>query len=171
MPTIRVKLDRKSINDAIREIHEYRDDVIKKADLIRQRVAEELEEDVRNGFNGANGEFIIHEGYQVPSVDVSVSQTGETTLIIANGIEAVFIEFGAGVYYNPSGTPHVRPKGIVKIGEYGNGYGKRQVWGYYDEVGELKLTHGTPASMPMYNAIQRIVPKIVQIAKDVFGGG
>lgn len=171
MPKIRVSLDAQSIDKAIKQIREYRDSLPEKLERLRQRVAAELAADMRAGFNGAEGEFILHEGSQVPSVSVTTENDGDITLVIAHGKEAVFIEFGAGVYFNAGGTPNPRPPGIVNIGEYGKGYGKRQVWGFYDESGELKLTHGTPASMPMYYAVQRIVPRIPLIAKEVFGGG
>lgn len=171
MPKIKVSLNTKSIDEAMRQLKEYQNSLPVKLERLRQRVANELAADMRIGFNGAEGEFILYEGYQVPSVSVTTENNGDVTLVIAHGKEAVFIEFGAGVYYNAGGTPHDRPPGIVNIGEYGKGYGKRQVWGYYDESGELKLTHGTPASMPMYYAVQRILPRIPQIAKEVFGGG
>ena len=45
--------------------------------------------------------------------------------------------------------------------------GKRQVWGFYED-GELKLTHGAPATMPMYNAMKIVCDEIVAIAKEVF---
>jgi len=171
MPTIKVSLNGKSIDEAIKQLTEYKDSIPIKLQQLRQRVAEELAEACRSGFNGANGEFILYEGFKVPSVEVYTEDDENVTLVVANGEEAVFIEFGAGVYYNAGGTPHSRPPGIVNIGEYGKGYGKRSVWGFYDENGTLKLTHGTPASMPMYYAVKNIVPKIPRIAKEVFGGG
>lgn len=170
MRTLKVSLDAKAINKLAQDLKKYEQFISKKAETLRNKVAQELAKEVAAGFNGAEGEYILFEGYQVPSVNVTVETEGDITLVIAHGQEAVFIEFGAGVYYNAGGTPHNRPPGIVNIGEYGKGYGKRQVWGYYDESGELKLTHGTPASMPMYLAVQSIVPKVVKIAKEVFGG-
>ena len=54
------------------------------------------------------------------------------------------------------------------IGSYGKGLGKRKVWGYYRD-GELILTHGTPATMPMYNALKQACDNIWSIAREVFG--
>ena len=54
-----------------------------------------------------------------------------------------------------------------KVG-YGKGMGKRQTWGFYED-GELRLTHGTPAIMPMYNALKTVCDEIAGIAKEVFG--
>lgn len=45
--------------------------------------------------------------------------------------------------------------------------GKKEVWGYY-EGDELRLTHGTPAIMPMYNAVKTVCDEIADIAREVF---
>lgn len=45
--------------------------------------------------------------------------------------------------------------------------GKRKVWGFYKN-GSLTLTHGTPATMPMYNAMKTVCDEISEIAKEVF---
>lgn len=92
--------------------------------------------------------------------------------LILQGKEVLFIEFGAGVYYNGAAgaTPH--PKGQefgFTIGSYGSGNGQKKVWGYYNESGDLVLTRGVEATMPMYKAEQEIVDKYIAIAKKVFG--
>ena len=71
------------------------------------------------------------------------------------GEQAVFVEFGAGVYYNgsPGTSPH--PYGVelgYTIGDYGWGFGRSEEWGYTNANGKYRLTHGTPAAMPLYNA-------------------
>ena len=45
------------------------------------------------------------------------------------------------------------------IGSFGKGNGKRQTWGFYED-GELKLTHGTPANMPMTRAVTTVCNEI-----------
>ena len=92
-------------------------------------------------------------------------------MVIANGEDAVWVEFGAGVYHNGSVGSSPHPKGAelgMTIGSYGNGRGSRRVWGYYDEGG-LVLTRGTPAQMPMYSAAKAVCEKIDEIARRVFG--
>ena len=83
----------------------------------------------------------------------------------------MWVEFGAGVYHNgsPGSSPH--PHGAelgMKIGGFGKGNGKKEVWGFY-ENGELKLSRGTPARMPMALAITTVCNDIQSIAKEVFG--
>lgn len=70
------------------------------------------------------------------------------------GEQAVFVEFGAGVYYNgsPGTSPH--PYGVelgFTIGDYGLGLGKNDTWEYVKN-GKYHITHGTPAAMPLYHA-------------------
>lgn len=182
MPKIKVSLNTKSIDEAIRQLKEYQSSLPAKLERLRQRVADELAAYMRIGFNGAEGEFILYEGYQVPNVGVYVKEDGEITIVYTDASMAAWvIEFGSGVYYNPGGSGNpLAPPGLVPIGQWGKGYGSRPVWGYYeggktDDPEEnkrrLRLTHGTPASMPIYHAIQAIVPRIPQIAREVFGGG
>lgn len=169
---IKVSLNPESIAAAVKQLESYRDDLPKKAEQIRKKVTELLETMVAEGFNGAGYDDVIGEGMHTPDVSVTADSSKNISVVIAFGKEAVFIEFGAGVYYNPSGSPHPsRPPGIVYIGEYGHGYGKRKVWGYYDENGELKLTHGTPASAPMFHAARAVAEMIPSIAQSVFKGG
>ena len=103
------------------------------------------------------------------NVQVEIKHTANKSSVIANGEEAVFAEFGAGVYYNgPVGSfPHPnKPIGVVAIGKYGHGYGSREIWVFYDKNREPKFTHGTPASMPMYHAMQELIQIAPQIAKE-----
>lgn len=172
MPEITLRLNDESIAAAIRQVKVYETDLPKKAEKIRIEVAERLEALCKTGFNGAVYDDVLSDGMKVPNVDVTTKTDGNITLVIANGKEAVFVEFGAGVYYNPDGAPHPgRGQGIVGIGEYGYGYGKRKIWGYYDDSGDLHLTHGTPASMPMYHAALEVAKMVPDIARKVFKGG
>lgn len=93
--------------------------------------------------------------------------------IAVSGREILFIEFGAGVYYNGAVGQSPHPKGEefgFLIGSYGEGHGAQKVWGYYADSGELVLTHGTRATMPMYKAYLRMYEEAPKIVKEVFGG-
>lgn len=172
MAEIKFELSPNSIEKAIKELKKQKKIMLKKLELLQNRVAEELQKEVETGFNGAIYNDVLLEGKSVPNVQVSLESDGKLTFVVAYGKEAVFAEFGAGVYYNPGGSPHPNiPVGIVEIGEYGKGYGKRKVWGYYDESGDLKLTHGTPASMPMYHAVKRVAEMVPELAREIFKGG
>ena len=108
----------------------------------------------------------VYDG--VNDSDISVDEIENGYRITAKGKAVCFIEFGAGVYHNPSEPyPNPRPEGIVGIGEYGKGNGKRQGW-FFNMDGETVFTRGTPAAMPMYYASEEIKDAVAEIAKEVF---
>lgn len=178
MAKISISLSEKSIDDAIKELRRYKEALPQKLKTVRDRVADEIVMEAKTGFNGEIYDDIIHQGMSVPDVQVSKEEKENATDVVAHGIEAVFVEFGAGVYYNSGGSDHPnRPPNVEAIGEYGYGYGKRKVWGFYeggktDDPEEnkrrLRITRGTPASMPMYNAAQSVRKRVPEIAKEVF---
>ena len=168
---IQFKLDEKDIGRAISEIARFKKDFLARVDTYRKRVAEELSNIASLKFGSATMEHTIMGATRKPSVNVSVSERGNISVVVADGEDAVWCEFGAGVYYNGSvgSSPNPYGKDIgFTIGSYGKGYGKGRAWGYYDDDGELVITRGTPASMPMYNAAKEITRKAIEIAREVF---
>ena len=171
MKVITMTLDPASINNAIRELQEYKRHVLGKALELQERVATLIANRARTTFNNSIADDLIGESLLTGNVDVSVENDGNMTLVIAIGEEAVFMEFGAGVFYNGSVGSSPNPLGAdlgFTIGSYGLGNGSKQVWGFRGADGEIDLTHGTPASMPMYQAMSAVIDDIVQIAREVF---
>lgn len=170
MKRIRIGLDPDSVQSAIDELERYKGWLKNKTDLLRQRVGMLIAWSASRGFSQAVADDVVKGETRYAEVDVSVAEDGNVTVVMATGEDAVFIEFGAGVYYNgPVGSsPH--PKGGelgFTIGGYGKGYGAKEVWGFYDG-GHLVLTHGTPASMPMYRGLKEVCDRIGEIAREVF---
>ena len=129
-----------------------------------------LEELANIGLKEAQVRFTnaMYDGVNDSEVTLDAIENGYR--IVAKGKAVAFIEFGAGVYYNPTEPyPNPRPDGIVGIGEYGKGYGKRQAWGFKNESDELVITHGNPAAMPMWHASEEMRNSILTIARRVFG--
>ena len=167
---ITFKLSEHDIDRAIKELADYKQEILKKTELLRQKVADRLADEARQGFSGAVVDDLVKGGTRYGQVDVSIDERGNVTVVVASGEDAVWIEFGAGVYHNgsPGSSPH--PHGAelgMTIGGFGKGNGKKEVWGFYEE-GELKLTHGTPAKMPMARAVTTVCNEISQIAREVF---
>lgn len=152
-----------SIEDAIAELKAYRDSLEVKKDKLLKELA-------NIGVREASVRFTTAMYDGVNDSSVTLEATTDGYAIVAEGHAVAFIEFGAGVYHN-SGEPYPdpRPEGIVGIGEYGKGYGKRQAWGFKNDSGELVITHGNPAAMPMWYASEEMRSKLQQIAKEVFG--
>ena len=169
---IRFGLGTSEINRAIREVDKFKQDFQNKVDTYRKRIADEIVVQASLNFGSAVVDDVIHGSPRRPDVTVSVSERGDVAVIVADGEDAVWCEFGAGVYHNGSVGSSPNPYGNdlgFTIGSYGKGYGKKQAWGYYDENGDLVITRGTSATMPMYNAAQEVMRKSVEIAREVFG--
>ena len=169
---IRISLSEKDIDRAIKELEQYKQEIICKTELLRIKVTERITALAWSGFNGAIVDDPTGEsgGARRAEVQVSIDERENVSVVIAAGEDAVWVEFGAGVYHNGSAGSSPHPKGSelgFTIGGYGKGMGKRKTWGFYED-GELRLTHGAPAVMPMYNAMKTVCDEIVSIAKEVF---
>lgn len=159
---INVGLGEDEIERAIRELKHY-----KQAFLDREkRLIEGL---AKIGLKEASVRFTTAMYDGTNDVSVRLDETINGYVIVAEGQAVAFIEFGAGVYHNGSEPyPNPRPTGIVGIGEYGKGHGKRKAWGYLDENNELVITRGNPAAMPMWYASEEIKSSILKVVREVF---
>lgn len=171
--TISVELSEEGIEKALRELSQYKQKVLDKENLLRQKVADFLASESQSGFNGAIVDDLTDKsgGTRYGNVDVSIDDRGNVTVVVASGEDAVWIEFGAGVHYNGAVGSSPNPYGAelgFTIGGYGKGNGRKEKWGFY-ENGELKITRGTPAIMPMARAVTSLCNEFPRIAKEVFG--
>ena len=82
---IRFGLSVRDIDKAMRELEQYKQDIIRKTDLLREKVAERLAELSRDGFAGAVVDDLLKGGQRTAQVDVSIDQRGNITLVIARG--------------------------------------------------------------------------------------
>lgn len=158
-----MRLGTTSIDKAIKELKAYDAWVRRKTTELTERLATigAMEATIR--FSRA-----YYDGGK--DVAVSVEPIPNGWKIVASGQAVCFIEFGAGVYFNGSEPyPMPRPPGVAGIGEYGQGKGKQNTWGFYSDGGNLVLTHGTPAAMPMLHASWVMEQEISRIAQEVFG--
>ena len=159
---ITVGLGKKEIDHAIRELDHYKQEFLKR----EQRLVEGL---AKVGLKEASVRFTTAMYDGINDVSVRLDNTSNGYVIVADGKAVAFIEFGAGVYHNGSEPyPNPRPNGIVGIGEYGKGHGKQKAWGYFDESGELVITRGNPAAMPMWYASEEIKNSVLKVVKEVF---
>lgn len=159
-----MSLDPKSINQAIREIKDYKKWFLKKTKELTEAIAILGAKEAAHWFGTA-----MYDGDNDVTIDVKPTESSKGWTITANGQAVAFIEFGSGVYHNTAEPyPSPRPPGIVGIGEYGQGKGKRQGWIYFDG-GEKVFTRGNPASMPMYRASESMKKDLVKVAREVFG--
>lgn len=159
---IKCSLDAQEIDRAIKDLKRYKQEFLKKEKRLLEGLAQ-------IGIKEASVRFTTAMYDGTNDVSVKLDETNNGYVIVAEGKAVAFIEFGAGVYHNGSEPyPNPRPQGIVGIGEYGKGMGKRKAWGYKDENDELVITRGNPAAMPMWYASEEIKNSVLRLAKEVF---
>lgn len=91
------------IDRAIKELANYKQDIQRKTDLLRERVAERLAEEAKQGFTGAVvDDVILKGGVHAPKyaqVDVSVDNRGSVTVVVASGEDAIWVVFFLEIYF------------------------------------------------------------------------
>jgi hypothetical protein len=160
---IECSLDKQDIDRAIKDLKRYKQEFLKREKRLLEGLAE-------IGLKEASVRFTtaIYDGTN--DVSVRLDETNNGYAIVADGKAVAFIEFGAGVYHNTGEPyPNPRPQGIVGIGEYGKGHGKRKAWGYINENNEVVITRGNPAAMPMWYASEEIKNSVLKVVREVFG--
>ena len=164
-----------NVNTIISQLNQYKANLQSKNKLMLERLAQ-------IGINIAQVKFgsAQYDGYNDVSVPGTPQWISDTTLqISAEGNAVTFIEFGTGVFY-PSRHPMEAELGFIR-GEYGEGKGSNDSWGYYGLPGtngrEIRkkngqtvvITHGNPPARAMYDAANIMRSRIVDIAKEVYG--
>ena len=170
---IKVKLTPAGIDQAIKELEDYKKWLVTKTKEFVQALADEGMEITKAKFGNA-----VYDGTN--DVSVSVEQRGDfKTAVVAVGGATLFIEFGTGVKY-PDNHPEAGKHGMVR-GEYGYRLGRlEQGWRYQGDpgshgeviaegkhVGEVH-TYGNPANMSMYQTVRELEEKFEEIARRVY---
>lgn len=174
---IEITLSKKSVENAIKQLQQYKTKFQKKLEQFVRELANAGIPVIDSNMSQAqykydekgirSGSDTSHSTYVELNSDKG---TAEAKLIV-QGKELLFIEFGAGVYYNKAAgsSPHKKGEEFgFLIGSYGKGNGKKKVWGYYDDNNNLILTHGVQATMPVLKAEQKIIEDYKRIARRVF---
>jgi hypothetical protein len=166
--TIKMNLSYDSIQNAIKQLRTYQSGLKGKNELFVKRLAEIGIPVIDQNIASVQG-----DSDKSHNIYIKTNSFGNyaQAILVCEGTDLLFIEFGAGVHYNtPAGTsPH--PKGQelgYTIGSYGQGKGKNDSWVYYSETGEWIRSCGTEATMPVYKASVEIMQSIRKIAKEVF---
>lgn len=169
MKTIHIEaFDKSSVEKAIEEVKAIKKEWKQKTKQAESLIAEELANLInQNLMNVAIADDLINvkehqEVHTAPGVEARAR--GNTVTVY--GENAVFIEFGAGIYHN-GGVDNPLSKAVqfdTSIGSYGKGHGNEPYW----FVAHNLISRGTPAYMPINNAIEQIVPMIPTIVRQVF---
>ena len=159
---IKCKLDVDSLEKAIKELKAYQDELQDKLERFMDAL-------LSVGFTEASSRASSFMGDSEPASVVKEYTVKEKDRIVATislvGKDAIFIEFGSGIQFNPQEHPLAG-----KLG-YGPGTYPGQthvpVPGYWYYAGG-KLSVGTEAKMPIYFASETMRNNAVQKAIEVF---
>ena len=175
--TIKIDLfDGESLQQAIKQIESYRDDLPRKIQEICQRLCE---------IGNQTALVAIHESPQGRAVtlrmDIDQSQIECKAMLIGTGKTVtddrgrtynllLGIEFGSGIHLNTTAN--------LLSSEFGMGVGTFPDqthaldpggWYYLDKDGNWKHSYGVKATMPFYKAMTDIHRNVNKVVKDVFG--
>lgn len=164
----------KSLQEAIRQIEQYRDELPRKAQQLCQRLAEEGVKVADVAINS------VPIGRTITlTTDINPSKMGCKAMLKMTGREtrtedgriyysALGIEFGSGIYYNETANPKSAKFGMG-VGTFpGQTHAFQDKWYYLGDDGEWHASHGVQASMPMYKASVEMRQKLDSIVKEVF---
>ena len=157
--TINIYLSEKSVNEAIRQLQQYKQSLQHKCELLVGRLAELGDKAAIMSVNESPlGRTVTLR------VDRKPIQDGYQAILIATGktVEVedrepfytlLAIEFGAGIYYN-SGNENPKANDFgLGVGTYpGQIHAFEDGWYYLGNDNQWHDTHGVKATMPMYNA-------------------
>ena len=165
---INMTLSRSSINDAINELKAYKKELINKNDIFVRRLVDlglnvvdmKVRQSLGDSDDATSKAYVDSLGKLVKA---EIHLTGKDSL---------FLEFGAGIYYNTPGQHPLEDEFGYGVGTYpGQTHAFDDYWFYTDEQGNTgQISYGTQATMPMYSASIEMYQEVTRIAREVFGG-
>lgn len=167
---ITFSLSETSIDRAANEIRKLARELPEKMKKLRRMIGERIRWSAEQGFQTAQlNDIAWGEDPTVNDVTVGITHDDTVTIVFADGNEALFIEFGAGVTHNGAVGSSPHPWGAEMgylIGTYGKGLGARELWVFKGPEGKV-ATRGTPAAMPMYRGMQEAIEAIDDMIGEV----
>lgn len=170
---IKVKLTSAGIDQAIRELEDYKKWLVTKTKEFLKALGEA-------GVEIANAKFKDATYAGTNDVSCHIEERGDGKVaVVAIGNAVLFIEFGTGVRY-PDNHPEAGKHGMVR-GEYGYKLGRLEKgWRYTGDPGNAGEvitkgkhagevhTYGNPANMSMYQTVRELEEKFEEIARRVY---
>ena len=161
---ITISMNTKSIDDAIKELRSLKNDFMRKLDIFTRILANDGVQialmEIRASESSSNlADIVLNVNSKGDIVEAEIQMIGH---------DALFIEFGAGIYYNPADPPHAAEYGMG-VGTYpGQTHAFQNGWWYKDIDGSVHYTHGTQATSPMLKASDNYRNNAIKMALAVF---
>ena len=154
--------DKKSINEAIKQIAQYEKEFRQKEEEFVRRLKDIGVAVATTGFATAD-----YDGEN--DVLVTETQNGTKAAVIAYGETVGFIEFGTGIKFpewDNTGMPYTPPA----HGTYGKGRGAQPHGWYFkqNEGAAARHTYGNAPAEAMLTARNEMIERVTQIAREVW---
>ena len=166
-------LSPESVDSAIKELQDYKDELQDKHKQLVDRLAKigikVAEERYAEASAGSiePGKMTAPDS-AVPALEITTEDGGLTAVIQISGHDVTFIEFGSGIHFNGHGgepaTKNAEKFGYT-IGGYGTGLGLHEAWHY----GSGKISYGTPAADATGKIEEEIKNQIRKVVREIYG--
>ena len=169
---VKFELSVSSVENALKELERYSKRFMVAADIFAMKLAtlgvKQIDETIAG--NSAHDENASME-HSTTYRRVEGSGTHVVYEVVLFGSQVLFIEFGAGVYWNDHALhSSIHPKGAelgYTIGDYGMGQGAKNVWAYR-EGGEWFATTGQRAACAIPAAMNMMRQNILNAAQEAW---
>lgn len=163
---ISVDLNKKgSIDEAIKQLKDYRKGILDKLERLVHVLANDGVVVAKSWLGATQGDS------QRAGIGLDLDREGNISMAVIHlsGEDALFVEFGAGFYYNASDTPHAAEFGYG-IGTYNPS--SDNAWnpdGWYYWTGTQRVhSYGTEGTYPLYHAAENIRNSYIIKALEIF---
>lgn len=169
MKTIHIDaFNKSSVEKAISDLKAVKKEWKRKANLCSEMIAAALADEIEKNLDAIpyTDDIVDVKTHQTMPRRNPLSAVAMGNRVYIDGADVAFVEFGAGVYHNPGVNNPL--SGAVNfdtsIGSFGQGHGNEPYW----FIAHNLISRGTPAYMPIQNAIEAIKPQIPTMIRQVF---
>ena len=168
-------LSKSSIENAIKQLRAYQNDLTYKCQLLAEKLAEKGVEIARVQIADLDAIFTSELLSSIHAEYKGSTKGGSVWSVVAGTDHAMFVEFGTGIVAKQSPYPGELPDGVSW--EYASGKTIRQLadgrygWFYKDDDGQWWFTEGMPSRPFMYYTSIQLRDIVVKTAKEVFENG
>ena len=168
-------LSQSSIQNAIKQLREYRDSLTYKCQMVAQKLAEKGVEIARVQIADLDAVFTSELLSSIHSEYEGITKGGGVWAVVAGTDHALMVEFGTGIVGKQSPYPGKLPDGVTW--NYASGktirqlaYG-RYVLFYPSDDGNWYFTEGMPSRPFMYYTSLQLMKIVEKTVKEVFKNG
>ena len=157
-------LSKSSIENAIKQLRAYQNDLTYKCQLLAEKLAENGVEIARVQIADLDAIFTSELLSSIHAEYKGSTKGGSIWSVVAGTDHAMFVEFGTGIVGKQSPYPGELPDGVSwEYARYG--------WFYKDDDGQWWFTEGMPSRPFMYYTSIQLRDIVLKTAKEVFENG